>query len=119
MYNIQGKMVSGLLTFFAIVTCHLSEAQNFSLGVKAGPTATWTNFPDADVRDEFSTSVKFGYMIGGVIEFPLKKRYSFTAEFAYAQKGRKIKFNDDTWQNNATYHFMDFSMALRRSFDVR
>jgi len=119
MYNNQRKIVSGLLTFFAVVACHQSQAQNFSLGIKAGPTATWINFPDADVRDQFSSSVKIGYMIGGVIQFPLKNRYSFTAEFAYAQKGRTVKFNDGTWENNATYHFMDFSMALRRSFDVR
>jgi hypothetical protein len=118
MYITPGKIVSGSLTFFAIVMYQFSLAQNFSLGIKAGVNSTWANFPDSDVRAQFSSGVKLGYTVGGVIEFPLKKRYSFTTEFAYAQKGRKVKFNDDTWQNNATYHFMDFSMALRRSYDV-
>jgi hypothetical protein len=119
MYNIPSKIVSGTLAFFAITACHVVQAQNFSLGIKAGPTSTWTNFPDADVRAQFSSAAKLGFQVGGVIEFPLKKRYSFTAEFAYAQSGRKVKFNDDTWENNATYRFVDLSMALRRSYDVK
>jgi len=119
MCNTPGKIVSGLLSVFAIALYQHADAQNFSLGIKAGPTAAWANFPDADVRAQFNSGVKTGFLVGGVIEFPLKKRYSFTAEFAYAQKGRTVKFNDNTWKNNATYHFMDFSMALRRSYDVR
>lgn len=119
MYKTPGQMARSILVIIAISSFQYTEAQNFSLGIKAGPTATWANFPDADVRSQFSSGVKLGYMMGGVIQFPLKKRYSFTAEFAYAQKGRKVKFNDDTWQNNATYHFMDFSMALKRSYNIR
>jgi len=93
--------------------------QNFSAGFKMGPSITWAMFGDKEAKDDFSSSPKLGYLIDGVIEFPLKNKYSFITEGGFKQAGRKIKFNDGTWQNNATYRFVDLSMALRKSFNVR
>ena len=113
-------MVTRFIVILVISTFALeSPGQNYSLGLKAGPTATWTSFANLPVNEQFDTGVKFGYTIAGVIQFPLKNKYSFLSEFGFSQKGRKIKFNEGTWQNNATYHFLEFSMALRKSYNLR
>lgn len=94
-------------------------AQNFSMGVKAGPSLTVGRFRDSDLRDTYSSKLKFGYTVGGFISFPLAEDYSFIAETAYSRKGKKLKFNSDEWTNNASFNFIDFSMALRKSFDYQ
>jgi len=79
---------------------------------------TLANFGDKDDKDEFSHEPKLGYYIAGLVSFPLKKNYSFQTEFGFSQKGRIIKFNNDTWENDATYFFGDAAMMLRRSFPL-
>lgn len=93
--------------------------QKFSLGLKAGPSVTFGRFRDTDLRNTYSVSPKVGFTAGGLIIFPLKKKYSFISEFAYSQKGKKLLFNDNTWTNNATFKFIDLSMALRKSYEFR
>ncbi|HEY5824846.1 MAG TPA: porin family protein [Cyclobacteriaceae bacterium] len=97
----------------------ITHGQNFSMGLKLGPSLTWSDFADKEAKQNFNTEPKVGYLIDGIISFPLKNNYSFFSEFGFKQTGRIIKFNDDTWENNATYRFIDLSMALRKSFKVR
>ena len=97
----------------------ITYGQNFSMGLKLGPSVTWSAFADKEAKQNFNSEPKVGYIIDGIISFPLKKNYSFFSEFGFKQSGRKIKFNDDTWENNANYRFIDLSMALRKSFNVR
>jgi hypothetical protein len=94
----------------------VTHAQKFSLGMKAGPLLTWANFGDKDDKDVFSHKVKPGFTAQGLINFPLKNDYSFQTEVGFSQRGRKFLFNDDTWENNATYYFIDIAMMLRKSF---
>jgi hypothetical protein len=93
-----------------------SYGQEFSLGIKGGPLIALANFGDKDDKDEFSHDPKLGYYFAGLVSFPLKKNYSFQTEFGFSQKGRKITFNENTWENDATYFFGDAAMMLRRSF---
>jgi len=79
---------------------------------------TWADFADNDTRQNFQSTPKIGYSIGGIILFPLKNKYSFFSEFGFKQTGRHIKFNEGTWTNNATYRYFDLSMALRKAFIV-
>lgn len=95
-----------------------SYGQQFSLGIKAGPLMSWGNFGDKDDKDEFSHKIKPGFYAAGLVIFPLKNNYSFQTEFGVSQKGRRITFNDDVWENNATYYFGDAAMMLRRSFPL-
>jgi hypothetical protein len=92
--------------------------QQFSIGVKAGPLMSWGSFGDKDDKDEFSHKIKPGFYAAGLVFFPLKNNYSFQTEFGFSQKGRKILFNDDSWENNATYYFGDAAMMIRRSFPL-
>ena len=39
-------------------------------------------------------------------------------KFGFSQRGRKITFNEDSWENTAVYYFADASMMLRRSFPL-
>jgi len=96
-----------------------SVAQNFSLGLKAGPSITRAFFADKDAASDFKSKVKVGFSAAGVIQFPLKKQFAFVTEAGYAVKGRTISFNEDTWKNKATYQFVDLSMALRKSFNLQ
>jgi len=105
-----------LLFYILFSACLVTSAQKFSLGVKAGPLLTWSSFGDKDDKDNFTHKAKPGFFVGGLINFPLKKNYSFQSEAGYSMRGRKILFNEDTWENNATYNYVDLSMMLRKSF---
>lgn len=95
------------------------QAQKFSLGLKAGPLINWAHFGDSEDKKDFSSRPKVGFTAGGAITFPLKNHYTFLAEGAYSVKGRRILFNDNTWENNSTFSFIDMTMLLRRSFQLR
>ena len=114
--SITRKMVFGFLFF--ILFAFPSYSQKFSLGLKGGPLASWASFGDKDDKTDFSHDPKIGYYLAGLVSFPLKKNYSFQTEFGFSQKGRKITFNNDTWENDATYYFGDAAMMLRRSFPL-
>jgi hypothetical protein len=95
------------------------QAQRFSIGIKVGPSLTFASYPDETQRDQFSSKPKFGYGGMGFIIFPLNKtRYSFITEAGYAIRGRKIEYGGGL-SNNATYQFVEMSMGLRRSFDLK
>lgn len=101
------------------LTPQCSFAQKYSLGVKAGPNISMARFRDEDLRDQFGSKPKVGFQAGGIIMFPMKEKYTFIAEAGYGQRGRKLTFNSDEWQNNNTYQFIDLSMGLRKSFRFR
>jgi Outer membrane protein beta-barrel domain len=107
-----------LLLSFSIASYAQPQSQPFSIGVKAGPNATIVTYQDRDLQKHFDPGIVLGYFAGGFIKFPLKNEYSFASEFAYTKKGRKTNFNSN-WQNKANYHFIDLSMALRRSFKIQ
>lgn len=111
-----------LVTFLAFLTVIIYQpatAQKFSLGVKAGPNFTTGRFKDSDLRDQFNAKPVLGYLIGGVIVFPIKNNYSFGAEVGFSQKGKKLQFNDNTWTNKAGFSFIDMSMALKKSYEFQ
>ncbi|MGE0773124.1 MAG: porin family protein [Cyclobacteriaceae bacterium] len=111
------------LTIVLIVTMVYSSpapslAQKYSLGIKAGPNISLARFRDEDLRNEFGSKPKPGFQVGGLIMFPMKEKYTFVAEAGYAQRGRRLTFNSDEWENSNTYQFIDLSMALRKSFRI-
>lgn len=94
-------------------------AQKFAVGVKAGATISISSFGDKDDGDFYTNSSKPGFFAAGLINFPLKKNFSFQTEAGFSQRGRNIKFNEDTWENNATYYYIDGSMMLRKSYPLQ
>ena len=108
--------------FFSLSLVSLSSnsfGQNFSLGVKAGPSVTIGRFSDSELRDIYSSQGIIGFSAGGFISFPLANDYSFIAETAYSRKGKKLKFNNNEWTNKSSFSFVDVSMALRKSFNFQ
>jgi hypothetical protein len=105
-------------TTLLISVNHELLAQKFSLGVKGGPMLNWAHFGDRDDKAIYSSKATVGYTVGGIIAFPLKKNFTFISEGVYSVKGRRILFNDKTWENNNTYSFIDMTMLLRRSFHL-
>ncbi|MFZ6010315.1 MAG: porin family protein [Bacteroidota bacterium] len=112
------KILAFCFTLYLFFGSQELFGQKFSVGVKAGGILNWAHFGDSEDRSKFDSKIKSGYMAGGTIAFPLKNRYTFLAEAAYAVKGRRVMFDDKTLENNNTYTFIDLSMFLRRSFHL-
>jgi hypothetical protein len=94
-------------------------AQKFTVGVKAGATLSKSSFGDKDDKDQFTNKWKPGYFGAALVNLPMKKNFSFQTEAGFSQRGRRIEFNEATWLNNATYHFLDASMMLRKSYPLQ
>jgi hypothetical protein len=77
---------------------------------------SWPGFGDKEAKEEFSRRLKAGYGAAILIGFPLKNNYDLLLEGGYSQRGRKLLFNDDTWENDLTCTYFDMSMWLRKSF---
>ncbi len=106
-----------LLTIQFSIIAKRSLAQEFSIGVKAGPLVSLSVIADKFDRENFSQRPKLGYAGAAMISFPLKDNYYFVTEAGLSQRGRKILSNDNTWTNNATYLFADANMLLRKAFN--
>ena len=110
------------LSLYAQEVNKAPEVQKFSIGIKLGPSVTFASYPDRDQRDQFKTQPKFG--MGGqvFVNFPLSRTgYTFLSEAGYAIRGRKFKIKSDGGEfvNNATYQFVELSMGLRKSFNLK
>jgi len=108
-----------LFVMFCVSGVHRAHAQKFTIGVKGGLMASKSAFGDKDDKDEFTNTWKPGYFGAALINFPLKDNFSFQTEFGYSQRGRKVKFNNDTWSNKATYRHLDAVMLLRKSYPLK
>jgi hypothetical protein len=106
-----------LFLFFLMPILGLS--QKFSLGLKAAPLVSWAAFGDKDEKQKFSRGISSGYYAGALIMFPMKEQFDFIAEAAYSHKGRKMRFQNESWTNKSVYTFTDVTMLLRKSFDFR
>jgi len=115
-YRIYSKYL--ILILFVSVTS-FAYSQKYAVGIKAGATLSVSSFGDKDDQDAFTNLWKPGYFFAGLVNFPLKKNFSFQTEAGFSQRGRKIKFNEETWVNEATYHFLDGSMMLRKSYPLK
>jgi hypothetical protein len=115
--------VSRLRNLFSILllllAAEVSEAQKFNLGVKVGGSVTWPGFGDREDKDVFSRRLKAGYATALLIDFPLKNNYNVVLEGGYSKKGRRLVFDNNRWENNTTYQFIDMGMVLRRSFNFQ
>jgi hypothetical protein len=92
-------------------------AQNFSLGLKAGPLVLWSPYGDKDDGKDVEVKPKFGFYAAGIINFPLKNNYTCVIEGGFSQKGRSVEFEGNF--NNGTYYFIDAALLLRKSFNFR
>lgn len=100
------------------VAAQTAYGQKFSIGPKVGAMATYTNFADIEAKPPLSSSVKMGFLVGGIIDFPLKKNYSFQFETGFSQQGR-VHTDADGWEWNNTYYFTDFALALKKYMRVK
>ncbi len=108
-----------LFLIFFLSGVPLALSQKFTVGVKAGATISTSWFGDKDDKALFTNSWKPGFFAAGLVNFPLKKSFSFQTEAGFSQRGRKVKFNEGTWVNSANYHYLDGSMMLRKSYPLR
>lgn len=90
-------------------------AQKYAIGVRAGAILSTNAFGDKEDKLKFTNSWKQGYFVAAFANLPLKDNFSFQTEAGFSRRGRRIKFNDDTWTNKAGYSFLDASMMLRKS----
>jgi hypothetical protein len=112
------KGIATLLIFFLVANSIPGKGQSFSIGVKAGASINWASFGDKDQKDTFGTKPIFGYNAGFQVGFPLKNNYEFLAEGGFSRQGRRITFENGTWENRTIYHFAEATMLLRRNFKI-
>ncbi len=105
-------------TILILVSITSGYTQKFTLGVKAGTSLSINSFGDKDDKDQFTNLWKPGFFGAALVNFPMKKNFSYQAEMGFSQRGRKIEFNERTWSNSATYHYIDLSMVLRKSYPL-
>jgi len=117
--NNNHRHIFFLILVFSLSGTHLTYAQKFAVGIKAGATLSKGSFGDKDDNDDFTNSWAPGYFGAGLINLRLKNSFSFQTEAGYSIRGRKIEFNEDTWHNVANYHFLDASMLLRKSYPLK
>jgi len=110
---------SGFILLCLVLPSFRTYAQKFTIGGKAGVLISWPAFGDKEDKKIFGSSPHLGFSVAGLINFPLKNRYSFQAEGGFSRQGRIVTYNADTWKNNCTYYFADMNMMLRRSFQLR
>lgn len=113
------KYLNVFISLVLILSGAKGYTQKFIWGGKAGSTVSLNSFIDPDDKDEFSSGSKIGFAAMGLINYPLKKRYSLQSEIGFSQRGRKVGFNSDSSLNNASYQFLDFVMLARKSFPVQ
>ncbi len=104
---------------FFVLPFFSAFAQKFDIGGKAGALISWPAFGDKEDKKVFGSFPKLGISVAGLINFPLKDRYSFQAEGGFSRQGRIVSYNSGTWKNNCTYYFADMNMSLRRSFRLK
>jgi hypothetical protein len=113
-------MLRTLKCFFCIAILYLisfsSYSQKFSFGIKGGGLINWAAFGDKAQKDTFSTKPIPGYNTGFQISFPLKKNFEFLVEGGYAQKGRRLRFNEGSWENKSVFKFIEATMLLRKNY---
>ena len=107
-----------IISIFVVLISIPAQSQEFFLGVKAGIQGYTMAFGDSDLKDTYSKALKGGYSGGILINFPLPIDFSLASELNYSVKGRKIRFNNDEWTNNAKYTFIEVPVLLRKFFDV-
>ena len=73
----KGSYVKHVLVFFAILLPFISNAQKYSVGLKAAPLINWSAFGDSEDKEQFSSGVRIGYSVGALISFPLKHEFDF------------------------------------------
>ena len=82
-----------------------------------GGSVNWAAFGDKAQKDTFSVRPSPGFTAGALIIFPLKKNYNVLIEGAFSQKSRVLK--DRLLTNSSTYHFIDATLLLRKSYKFR
>lgn len=112
-------LAGGMNGAFAQKTYRVPNSQRYFVGIKAGALASWPVFTDPDLKNQYSSSPVGGFNVAALINFSLKKNFSFQSEFGYSQMGRSVTFNSGQWTNTSHYQMLDFSVLLRRSFRLK
>lgn len=107
-----------LIVFFAVhlFTVERAYSQKFSFGFKASGGFTWAGFGDKDQKDTFATRPVLSYGAGFQIGFPLKNEFQLKLEGGYSREGRRLFFNNNSWENRTHYNFLEAQMLLQRKF---
>jgi len=116
------KFICKALIFSVILfSCigHTAHAQEFALGLKAGPLMSWSVYGDRDDGKDFESKITPGFYAAGIIAFPLKNNYTCVLEGGFSQHGRSILFNEGSGKNKATYSFTDAVLLLRKGYNIR
>jgi hypothetical protein len=95
------------------------KSQKYSLGIRIGPTVSVGKLSKTlsdTILDAHSHKPKPGFTVMSQLVFPMREKYSCLIELGYARSGRRVVYNDGTWENNFNYNFISSSLGLRKTF---
>ncbi|MCC2547599.1 PorT family protein [Hymenobacter sp. BT175] len=84
-------MRRSILTLCLAAAATAATAQNFRVGLKAGPSYTRLRGVDPDQLSSASNAYYLGFHAGVMGEFQVTHKYSIQAELLYSQKGGQNK----------------------------
>lgn len=113
--NICTKCV---IFFLLLLFCGLNyspvHAQKFYAGVKGGVQYNNTVFSNKEFSAGLNSVPVPGFNLGGIMDYPIYKFYSFQMELNYTNKGRNLEYErGPLLRNRSSYHFMEMPLLLR------
>lgn len=99
------KFVVTALALAALVSASDAFAQRFYLGVKAGVA-----MEDLDVDQFDDTSMRTGFMGGGMLGYDVSNQFGFRLEALYVNKGAEI--NDPSGAFDVNYDFIEVPLLF-------
>jgi hypothetical protein len=118
--KVYSEMKKGLFVITSIFCLCIGEiyGQVFKAGPKGGIQYSNTIFADKEFASNYTSSLVPGFNIGGAMEYPIYKIYSFQMEVNYSQKGRRLDYFQGPFiKNFSTFHFIEVPMMLRINMD--
>lgn len=109
-----------LLPIAFLLTSYAATAQ-ITVGPKVGLALGWVQ--GNDLIDEARIGLRRGIQAGGFVNVPLRASWSFQPELLYTQKGRRIRYTEDSFdfgplphafQNRS--HYLELPLLLRYAF---
>lgn len=87
------------LILLIFLSTSLSGISQITIGPKGG-----VNFNSQNTGSEYEV-MKFGWMFGGVLNVPLREALSIQPEFLYTQKGYRLEFSSDAYDELTAKYF--------------
>ncbi len=87
------------------------------IGPTVGPSFSWTNFDDDDLKDFYSVRPVAGFHGGVMVQFRVQKRFFLNSSLIYSTKGKILRSDvDPLFRNQVTYKYLEMPILYTAEF---